>query len=75
MGMDGDSERTAGGPASPSGTAGSSGGGAAAALTGLTVAAREGWAAENRAAAQRLVACYALLQECWREYGHGIDGS
>ncbi|MCT2117685.1 DUF222 domain-containing protein, partial [Dietzia cinnamea] len=44
-------------------------------MTGLTVAAREGWAAENRAAAQRLVACYALLQECWREYGHGIDGS
>ncbi|AVM63750.1 HNH endonuclease [Dietzia sp. oral taxon 368] len=41
----------------------------------MTVAAREGWAAENRAAAQRLVACYALLQECWREYGHGIDGS
>ncbi|MBS7547149.1 HNH endonuclease signature motif containing protein, partial [Dietzia massiliensis] len=27
------------------------------------------------AAAQRLVACYALLQECWREYGHGVDGS
>ncbi|MCT2274079.1 HNH endonuclease signature motif containing protein [Dietzia cinnamea] len=44
-------------------------------MTGLTAAAREGWAAENRAAAQRLVACYALLQECWREYGHGIDGS
>ncbi|AWH92623.1 hypothetical protein A6035_11110 [Dietzia lutea] len=41
----------------------------------MTAAAREGWAAENRAAAQRLVACYALLQECWREYGHGIDGS
>ncbi|MBM7230812.1 DUF222 domain-containing protein [Dietzia cinnamea] len=41
----------------------------------MTTAAREGWAAENRAAAQRLVACYALLQECWREYGHGIDGS
>ncbi|MCT2272931.1 HNH endonuclease [Dietzia cinnamea] len=60
--MDGDTDRTTGGPA-------------AAALTGLTTAAREGWAAENRAAAQRLVACYALLQECWREYGHGIDGS
>ncbi|AWH93646.1 hypothetical protein A6035_01215 [Dietzia lutea] len=41
----------------------------------MTAAAREGWAAENRAAAQRLVACYALVQECWREYGHGIDGS
>ncbi|AWH94020.1 hypothetical protein A6035_15045 [Dietzia lutea] len=41
----------------------------------MTAAARKGWAAENRAAAQRLVACYALLQECWREYGHGIDGS
>ncbi|MCT1638334.1 HNH endonuclease [Dietzia cinnamea] len=60
--MDGDTDRTTGGPA-------------AAALTGLTTAAREGWATENRAAAQRLVACYALLQECWREYGHGIDGS
>ena len=82
--MDGDSERTAGGSASPagpadsSGSAGSSdpaGASGAAVLTGLTAAAREGWAAENRAAAQRLVACYALLQECWREYGHGIDGS
>ncbi|KZO60077.1 hypothetical protein A2U19_03940 [Dietzia maris] len=41
----------------------------------MTAAARDGWATENRAAAQRLVACYALLQECWREYGHGIDGS
>ncbi|OFS26654.1 hypothetical protein HMPREF3086_02750 [Dietzia sp. HMSC21D01] len=59
--MDGDPERTTGNPA--------------AALAGLTTAAREGWAAENRAAVQRLVACYALLQECWREYGHGIDGS
>ncbi|KZO60208.1 hypothetical protein A2U19_02680 [Dietzia maris] len=59
--MDGDPGRTTGNPA--------------AALAGLTTAAREGWAAENRAAAQRLVACYALLQECWREYGHGIDGS
>ena len=83
-GMDGDPERTAGGSASSSGPAGStgssgsvgsSGDGAAAALTGLTAAARDGWATENRAAAQRLVACYALLQECWREYGHGIDGS
>ncbi|EFV91279.1 hypothetical protein ES5_11936 [Dietzia cinnamea P4] len=41
----------------------------------MTAAARDGWATENRAAAQRLGACYALLQECWREYGHGIDGS
>ncbi|TCW25342.1 HNH endonuclease signature motif containing protein [Dietzia cinnamea] len=82
--MDGDSERTAGGPASPFGAADSSdpagssrpaGSSGPAALTGLTAAAREGWATENRAAAQRLVACYALLQECWREYGHGIDGS
>ncbi|TCW22942.1 uncharacterized protein DUF222, partial [Dietzia cinnamea] len=83
-GMDGDSERTAGSPASPAGPADSSGSAGSsdpagssgpAALTGLTAAARAGWAAENRAAAQRLVACYALLQECWREYGHGIDGS
>ena len=81
--MDGDPERTAGGSASSSGPAGSTGssgpadspGGGPAALTGLTAAARDGWATENRAAAQRLVACYALLQECWREYGHGIDGS
>ncbi|MCT1710478.1 HNH endonuclease [Dietzia cinnamea] len=76
--MDGDTERTASGSASPSGTAcssGSAGSSGPAALTGLTAAAREGWATENRAAAQRLVACYALLQECWREYGHGIDGS
>ncbi|MBS7549068.1 hypothetical protein, partial [Dietzia massiliensis] len=67
--MDGDSERTAGSPASPAGPAdssGSAGSSGPAVLTGLTAAAREGGAAENRAAAQRLVACYALLQECWR---------
>ena len=36
-------------------------------LTALTTAVREGWAAESRAAAQRLKACYELLYECLRQ--------
>ncbi|MEH6819232.1 MAG: DUF222 domain-containing protein [Dietzia psychralcaliphila] len=44
-------------------------------LTGLTAAARAGWAAENRASAQRLSACYELLRECVRrdEAGAGHE--
>ncbi|MCT1516592.1 HNH endonuclease signature motif containing protein [Dietzia cercidiphylli] len=44
-------------------------------LTGLTASARAGWAAENRASAQRLSACYDLLLECQRrdDSGTGSD--
>lgn len=65
--MDGSSRGTAGDPAASA---------TPASLTDLTAAAREGWAAENRAAARRLVACYELYRECTRqeEVGAG-DGS
>lgn len=39
----------------------------AALLTTLTSAVRDGWAAESRAAAQRLKACYEMLYECLRQ--------
>ncbi|MBB1029952.1 DUF222 domain-containing protein [Dietzia sp. SLG310A2-38A2] len=44
-------------------------------LTGLTASARAGWAAENRASAQRLSACYDLMLECQRrdDSGAGQD--
>lgn len=43
-------------------------------LSTLTAGAREAWAAENRAAAGRLVACYALFRECVRaEAVTGVD--
>lgn len=38
-----------------------------AALAALTSAVRAEWAAESRAAAQRLRACYELLRECLRQ--------
>ncbi|MDX2358046.1 HNH endonuclease signature motif containing protein [Dietzia sp. PP-33] len=44
---------------------------APSALTDLTTAARAGWAAENRACAQRLTACYELFRECVRREDSG----
>ncbi|MGN0102018.1 MAG: DUF222 domain-containing protein [Dietzia sp.] len=59
----GAADSTAGGPTS----------GSASVLVALRAAAHQGWAAENRAAAGRLVACYQLLQACLAEYGYGLD--
>lgn len=42
------------------------GGAAPDPVAGLTAAAREVWAAENRAAAARLTACYELFRQCVR---------
>ncbi|WP_314035952.1 hypothetical protein, partial [Dietzia sp. CH92] len=55
------------------GQTGEAAGGSTSVLVALRAAAHQGWAAENRAAAGRLVACYQLLQECLAEYGYGLD--
>ncbi|MGN0100314.1 MAG: DUF222 domain-containing protein, partial [Dietzia sp.] len=55
------------------GQTGEAAGGSTSVLVALRAAAHQGWAAENRAAAGRLVACYQLLQACLAEYGYGLD--
>lgn len=43
------------------------------AMAGLVAASTAGWRAENRGAAQRLIACYEVLQECIRQGQSGTD--
>ena len=64
--MSGDADRAADGSSSPGSSSSSSG-----SLSALRAAARAGWMAENRAAAQRFVACYELFLECQRREESG----
>ncbi|MDN5746653.1 MAG: HNH endonuclease, partial [Nocardioidaceae bacterium] len=42
-------------------------------MAAVVAATREGWRAENRGAAQRLIACYEVLQNCIRQGETGLD--